>query len=86
MTFTHALLPGSPAIDHLPPNDAKCFVTDQRGVARPQGPTCDSGAYEAGGTPPPACDQWFRDVAASNPTCRAITDLFEQGIIQGYFG
>ncbi|MFN8536786.1 MAG: S-layer homology domain-containing protein [Thermomicrobiales bacterium] len=24
-------------------------------------------------------------MAASNPTCRAITDLFEQGIIQGYF-
>lgn len=41
-TKTHALLPGSPAIDHI-----DCRVsTDQRGVARPQGPACDVGAYE----------------------------------------
>ncbi len=44
-TQTHALLPGSPAIDAVtggcPPP-----VTDQRGVARPQGAACDIGAYE----------------------------------------
>lgn len=43
-SMTHALLPQSPAIDAgvgCPPPD-----TDQRGVARPQGPACDSGAYE----------------------------------------
>ena len=44
-TFTHALLPGSPAIDHVPPEN--CLVTtDQRGVARPQGVACDIGAFE----------------------------------------
>ena len=42
---TRALLPGSPAIDAAagcpPPS------TDERGVARPQGPSCDIGAVEA---------------------------------------
>jgi hypothetical protein len=44
-TQTHALLPGSVAIDSAvdcPPPDV-----DQRGVSRPQGAACDSGAYEA---------------------------------------
>jgi len=45
-TLTHALLPGSSAIDRVPVED--CIVTtDQRGVARPQGVACDIGAYEA---------------------------------------
>jgi len=43
-TWTHALLAGSPAIDAA--NDAACPATDQRGVARPQGPHCDIGAFE----------------------------------------
>ena len=43
-TQTHALLSGSPAIDA---GDNKvCPAADQRGVARPQGATCDIGAYE----------------------------------------
>ncbi|MEJ5312618.1 MAG: choice-of-anchor D domain-containing protein, partial [Anaerolineae bacterium] len=45
-TFTHALLPGSPALDA-----GLCLAeapTDQRGIVRPQGPACDIGAYEAG--------------------------------------
>lgn len=42
---THALLPGSPAIDAIPAGE--CLVgTDQRGVSRPQGAGCDIGAYE----------------------------------------
>jgi hypothetical protein len=45
-TATHALLPGSPAIDRVPAAGAGCPATDQRGVARPQGPGCDSGAFE----------------------------------------
>jgi len=47
-TQTHALLPGSAAIDRIPPNDCriKNISTDQRGVRRPQGATCDIGAYE----------------------------------------
>jgi CSLREA domain-containing protein/uncharacterized repeat protein (TIGR02543 family) len=45
-TETHALLPGSPAIDAVPL--ASCTVsTDQRGVLRPQGAACDIGAFEA---------------------------------------
>ena len=43
-TQTHALLGGSPAIDGGDSNF--CSATDQRGVARPQGPGCDIGAYE----------------------------------------
>ena len=43
-TLTHALLSGSPAIDAG--NNATCESTDQRGVTRPQGVSCDIGAYE----------------------------------------
>ncbi len=43
-TLTVALLPTSPAVNHQP--TGACPTTDQRGVARPQGPACDSGAYE----------------------------------------
>jgi hypothetical protein len=43
-TQTHALLPGSPAIDKIPPG--ACPAADQRGFARPQGPACDIGAFE----------------------------------------
>jgi len=48
-TFTHALLPGSPAIDA---GDATTCANaavngmDQRGVTRPQGAGCDIGAFE----------------------------------------
>jgi CSLREA domain-containing protein len=35
-TATHALQPGSPAIDLVPQADANCTGTDQRGVPRPQ--------------------------------------------------
>jgi hypothetical protein len=47
-TLTHALLPGSPAIDAA--MDGTCHLsTDQRGEARPDGKDrlCDLGAYEA---------------------------------------
>ena len=43
-TPTHALLPGSPAIDGA--NNAFCTPVDQRGVSRPQGQGCDIGAFE----------------------------------------
>jgi parallel beta-helix repeat protein len=47
-TQTHALLPGSPAIDAVPAGE--CVVrADQRGQARPQGAGCDIGAFELGG-------------------------------------
>jgi hypothetical protein len=48
-TETHALLPGSPAIDAIPVADCidgagDPVLFDQRGVPRPQGPACDIGA------------------------------------------
>ena len=49
-TFTHALLPGSPAIDAIPFGTNGCgttLTTDQRGVTRPIHGQCDIGAYEA---------------------------------------
>ena len=48
-TFTHALLPGSPAIDAG--HDGAAPATDQRGVPRPQGAHSDIGAFEVG----PSC-------------------------------
>ncbi len=50
-TFTHALLPDSPAIDAIPvaactDPESNPVTTDQRGVYRPQGSACDIGAYE----------------------------------------
>jgi hypothetical protein len=53
-TETHALLPGSPAIDAIA--EADCIdlagspvAEDQRGVDRPQGAGCDIGAFERSG-------------------------------------
>jgi len=44
-TTTHALQPGSVAVDRIP--STECNVTqDQRGVPRPQGEACDVGAFE----------------------------------------
>jgi PKD domain-containing protein len=47
----YPLITGSPAIDAGNPatpgsGGNTCFATDQRGVTRPQGNTCDIGAYE----------------------------------------
>ena len=46
-TQTHALLPGSPAINRIPPEvcHANGISTDQRGMQRGDG-QCDIGAYE----------------------------------------
>lgn len=73
-TQTHALLPGSPAIDTANPagcfsndtNDGGLLTTDQRGsprpldgdVAGPTPPVCDIGAFELGG-----CGDGFLDPA-----------------------
>jgi hypothetical protein len=48
-TQTHALVPGSPALDVVSLLDPACAGTDQRGVDRPQGPGCDIGAFEENG-------------------------------------
>jgi hypothetical protein len=43
-TATHALLPGSSAIDAG--TSEGCPATDQRGVTRPHGEACDMGSFE----------------------------------------
>jgi len=48
-TRTHALLPGSTAIEAG--DNASCLATDQRTVSRPQMGRCDIGAYEAAPQP-----------------------------------
>ncbi|MCU1461831.1 MAG: putative internalin [Acidimicrobiales bacterium] len=50
-TKTMALGAGSAAVDRVPVSGADCPATDQRGVARPLGTACDSGAYESTGFP-----------------------------------
>jgi hypothetical protein len=50
--MTHALEPGSPAINAGDPavpgsGGSACEANDQRGIARPQNGRCDIGAYEA---------------------------------------
>jgi hypothetical protein len=56
-TWTHALLPGSPAIDTG--SQLSCPATDQRGIPRPidgdgnSSPICDIGAYEYNPTASP---------------------------------
>jgi hypothetical protein len=48
--LSHALAPGSPAIDSGTPD--LCTSEDQRGIARPQGAGCDRGAMEMEAAPP----------------------------------
>jgi hypothetical protein len=47
-TLTHALLAGAAAIDAAAtcPDITGSLTTDQRGLPRPSGPACDSGAFE----------------------------------------
>jgi len=45
-TLTIALQPDSPAVDLVGEGACPPPVTDQRGVERPQGGACDSGAFE----------------------------------------
>ena len=58
-TPTHALLPGSEAIDASDDavgcidNQLLALPTDQRGASRIAGARCDIGAYEFGAIPPP---------------------------------
>jgi len=46
-TPTVALESGSVAINYVAPSACPPPATDQRGITRPQGPSCDSGAFEA---------------------------------------
>ena len=66
-TRTHALLPGSPALDAVPVADCSAS-TDQRGVSRPQGVACDTGAYEERETPTPTRTVPHTPSATPTPT------------------
>lgn len=71
-TQTHALLPGSPAIDAVasgcPPPSA-----DQRGVSRPQGTACDIGAFEVVNTTPPTTTTTSATTTTVAPTTTTTT-------------
>jgi hypothetical protein len=75
--LTHALLPGSPAIDVMPWGANGCgtiLLSDQRWQARPQpaGGACDIGAYEvevAG----QALSAWVTGLAPSTAVCKNVT-------------
>jgi predicted outer membrane repeat protein len=85
---TDAELTGSPAINAA--SNAGCPVTDERGVPRPQGPTCDMGAYEA--TPPIVATGAASGVSATsatlngtvNPTNLDTSYHFEYGTSTAY--
>ncbi len=75
LTLTHALLPGSPAIDSG--DDVTCLTTDQRGVHRPQDGNgdglaiCDIGAFE-------------KEFQAVSPIDITITGVGEGYVSQAY--
>jgi hypothetical protein len=76
-TFTHALLPGSPAIDAIPWGANGCGTTvysDQRGQARPQPAwgTCDSGAYEVAVAGQPL-SAWLTGMNLHTAVCQNVT-------------
>ncbi len=73
LTQTHALGSSSPAIDSADPD--RCDGTDQRGVARPQGPRCDRGAFEFEGTPAPRPTFTPTAAATATPTPAATLTL-----------
>jgi CSLREA domain-containing protein len=87
-TSTHALAPGSAAVDVVPA--AGCPPTDQRGIGRPQGAACDAGAYEL--APPSASTggaagvtQTVAGVAGGvNPNGRPTLAHFEFGTTTAY--
>jgi hypothetical protein len=72
-----ALGPGSAAINQVAVGSPNCPGADQRGIARPQGPTCDIGAFElemaaAAGQPPalPATTQPTGQRSAALKKCK----------------
>jgi hypothetical protein len=73
---------GSPVVDqHVFPGPTCATSQDQRIVDRPQGPACDSGAYEG---PAAACSPTFPDVGATHPFFVEVCWLAQSGITGGY--
>jgi hypothetical protein len=80
-TLTHALIPGSPAIDAIPSGTHGCGTTnygDQRGTARPQpaGGPCDIGAYEVEVTGQ-SLGAWGVGLAPRTVVCKNVTTAQE---------
>jgi hypothetical protein len=76
-TLTHALLPGSPAIDAIPWGTNGCGTTvfsDQRWRARPQpaGGACDIGAYEVA-VAGQALGGWVSGLTPGPVVCQNVT-------------
>jgi hypothetical protein len=76
-TLTHALLPGSPAIDAIPWSANGCgtsLISDQRWQARPQpvGAACDIGAYEVA-VDGQALAGWVTGLTPSTVVCQNVT-------------
>lgn len=86
---TRSLGAGSGARDHVAAN-AACAGVDERGLARPQGPACDTGAFEAAN--PSATTGAASDVGTSAATLngtaatklRATTYYFRFGKTDSY--
>jgi hypothetical protein len=84
-TRTLALGAGSPARDAVPAVGSGCAATDQRGVARPQGQGCDTGAFEAEvaatppGSQPQGQDPGIDTVAAVLTDVDMTNDVFAVG-------
>ena len=77
LTRTHALLPGSPALDAIPWGTNGCGTTrysDQRWQARPQpaGGACDLGAYEVE-VPGQALGGWVSGFMPGTVVCQNVT-------------
>jgi len=71
-TQTVAILAASPAVDAIPPGTLGCgtdVTSDQRGTHRPQGPRCDSGAFELAQTPGQIVVDTTADEQQSNGLC-----------------
>jgi fibronectin-binding autotransporter adhesin len=71
-TQTVAILLASPAVDAIPPGTLGCgtdVTADQRGRHRPQGPRCDSGAFELAQTPGQIAVDTAADEQQSNGLC-----------------
>jgi hypothetical protein len=89
LTETMALAAGSPAIGAG--GNGACPATDQRGVARPQGATCDIGAYEVA---PPSVSTGSASVLrlttatlgahAANPDALSGRVYFQYGTSRAY--
>jgi plastocyanin len=76
-TLTHALVPGSPAIDAIPWGTNGCgttLISDQRDKARPQpaGGNCDIGAYEVAVAGQPL-GAWVTGLTPETVVCQNVT-------------